>query len=480
MRPRYTTSMNKQLIFIFLLLLSIPLIVLHTGCANIIPPEGGPKDSLPPVLISSNPKDSMLNFKGNTITLNFDEYVLLDNNLQANLVVSPNPNTQPFVSAKLRTVTIKLKDTLQPNTTYSINLGKALKDVNESNVFKNFTYVFSTGDQLAGDSIRGKVLLAETGAIDSTLIVVLHKNLDDTSVEKNKPDYFTRIDGKGNFTFRYLPKTEFNLFVLPDDYLKKYDDSTKLFAFINKSIVAGSDTQSLSLYAYQQEKPKAKTVSPTAQTTAPAKEKIKKVQEKKLNYKTSLDGNEQDLLSNLSLQFDTKIATYDTIKIIFTDTNYQRINDYSFIQDTSLTKFLLTYNWKEDQYFKLILQQDAFADSAGVTLAKADTLNFKTKSETNYGSIRLRFTNLEVKRNPVLLFIQNNAIVNAIPLTGNELYRKLFKPGEYELRILYDDNSNGIWDPGNYHLKKQPEIVIQVPRQITIKTNWDNEVNISL
>ncbi len=471
--------MNKLSIFISALLLLSFTFLLDTGCANIIPPEGGPRDSLAPLLVEAAPKDSMLNFKGNTITLSFNEYVQLDNNLQSNLVVSPNPAMQPLVTAKLRTVTIRLKDSLQPNTTYAINLGNALKDVNEGNIARNFTYVFSTGNALALDSIRGKVLLAETGGVDSTLIVVLHKNLNDTSVEKNRPDYFTRLDGKGNFVFHFLEKTSFNIFVLPDDYSKKYDDSTKLFAFFDTIITAGTDVRPVSLFAYQQQKPQQKTVQ-SSQAIPTSRDRNKPQVAKVLIYKSSLDGGRQDLLSPFTLQFDTKITQFDSSKLQFTDTNYNVLTGYSFVQDTSLTKFSMQYSWKEDQQFKLIMQQDAFKDSAGTMISKADTLTFLTKNESEYGSIRLRFSNLNQDRNPVLLFLQSSTIINAIPLDGSELYRKLFRPGEYELRILYDDNDNGVWDPGVYQIKKQPEIVTQIPVKVNVKPNWDNEFNISL
>ncbi|MEP6514157.1 MAG: hypothetical protein ABJA79_09815 [Parafilimonas sp.] len=76
--------------------------------------------------------------------------------------------------------------------------------------------------------------------------------------------------------------------------------------------------------------------------------------------------------------------------------------------------------------------------------------------------------------------LQNNNIIESIPLTQTELYRKLYEPGEYDLRILYDANKNGVWDAGNFALKKQPEKVKQISQKINIKKNWDNEVNVSL
>ena len=82
-----------------------------------IPPGGGPRDSLPPVLVSAIPKDSTPSFTGNRIILNFDEFVEIQNAYE-NVIVSPNPVNVPIITSRFRTVTIKLKDTLEPNTTY--------------------------------------------------------------------------------------------------------------------------------------------------------------------------------------------------------------------------------------------------------------------------------------------------------------------------------------------------------------------------
>jgi len=105
------------------------------------------------------------------------------------------------------------------------------------------------------------------------------------------------------------------------------------------------------------------------------------------------------------------------------------------------------------------------ADTNNVSLLKADTLKFITKKESDYGSLRLRFINLDMNKKPVLQFIQQDKIVESVPLTRNEFNRRLMKPGEYEISILYDTNGNGIWDAGNFKLKRQPEIVQQVPKK---------------
>ncbi|HZG23788.1 MAG TPA: Ig-like domain-containing protein, partial [Chitinophagaceae bacterium] len=137
--------MIKKVSFYFLFVLVFTKVMfLSTGCANIVAPTGGPRDSLPPVLISVTPEDSSLNFTGNRVTFVFNEFVDLQN-VRENLIVSPTPKIDPIVDFKLRTVNVRIKDTLEPNTTYSYNFGNSIRDNNEGNQLRNFTYVFSTG-----------------------------------------------------------------------------------------------------------------------------------------------------------------------------------------------------------------------------------------------------------------------------------------------------------------------------------------------
>jgi hypothetical protein len=121
------------------------------------------------------------------------------------------------------------------------------------------------------------------------------------------------------------------------------------------------------------------------------------------------------------------------------------------------------------------------ADSAGTTLRKNDTIRFFAKKVEDYGAVRLRFKNLDLAKNPVLQIVQNDKIIESTPLAGTEWSRKLFNPGEYDLRILFDDNKNGVWDQGRFFgVKRQPEIVITLNTKLSIRANWDNEKDITL
>ncbi|MFY8165336.1 MAG: Ig-like domain-containing protein, partial [Sediminibacterium sp.] len=270
------------------------------GCANIVPPSGGPRDSIPPYLLVAKPKDSSVNSQPKEIWLAFNEYITTTS-LQENVIVSPSLKNNPLISSKLNVLRIKISDTLLPNTTYSIQFGNAIKDVNEGNIAENYTYAFSTGEKLDTASLEGTVQIAETGRFDSTLLVVLHPAGIDTAIYKNKPLYYTRLNKNGKFKFRFLPTSAFNIFVLQNDYSKKYDDSTKLFAFTDSAINITSKNEVIKLYAFQAYK---KTEKKKSVPTTTGKKDTKQLAAA-LKYNKSLEGLDQDLLIPLSLTFET-------------------------------------------------------------------------------------------------------------------------------------------------------------------------------
>ncbi len=460
-------------LFTVLLIASFSVIFLlsGSGCANIIPPGGGPRDSLPPLLLSVTPADSSTNVTSNKITFTFNEFVDVQN-VSENVLVSPTPNTIPFIDYKLRTVTVKLKDTLQPNTTYSINFGSAIKDVNEGNILKDFTYVFSTGSKVDYNSFSGKIVMAQTGLLDTTLLVVLHRNLTDSAVTKEKPPFITRQDGNGNFIFRNLPAGTFNVYALPNEFSKKYDDQTKPFAFADKPVVIDSNTKPVTLYAYVDS---IKPQGVTGVRNAPA------APDKQLKFTHNLTGGRHDIISDVVVQFNKKITVYDSSKVLLTNKDFQPLPGFSIIPDTNKINFSIRYNWLTNTAYNLVMLKEAFADSAGLTLSKNDTIKFSTRRDEDYGSIKLRFNNLDVSKNPVLQIVQGDDIIESVRLTQRDWSRKYFRPGEYELRILYDANKNGQWDTGKFFgMRRQPEIVQTLKSKLAIRANWDNEKEISL
>ncbi len=449
--------------------------VLGSGCAQIGYPTGGDKDTLAPVLVKANPQNRNLSFSGNKITLTFDEFIEIQE-LQNNLLVSPLPKQNPTVTNNLKTVTIKLRDTLKPNTTYTLNFGNSIKDVNEGNILKNFRYVFSTGDSIDSLTLAGKITLAQNGKTDSTMLVMLYRNLEDTAVEKERPDYIAKLKGDGGFSFENLPAGTYLIFGLKDnDGGKTYNSKSELFAFANEPVIVSANTKPVSLYAYALEKPAVPLK--TSGTQTPAR---RLATDKRIKYSTNLlASKQQDILQAFQLNFTNRIVNFDSTKISITDTNYKPLPAV-FSIDSSGRKISLAANWQPGTDYLLLIGEGALEDSVGLKQEKNDSIRFKTLRTEDYGSVQLRFSGIDLTKNPVLQFVQNDEIKNSYPIASAKWENKLFTPGDYEIRILYDESKNGIWDPGNYSLKKQPERAVTLPQVFTVKANWENERDIKL
>lgn len=475
-------KLKAGLSFLFIILVTEIILVSGSGCANIVPPQGGDRDSLPPILLKADPGDSARNFNGNKITFTFDEYIDVQS-IQENLSVSPLPKQTPVVDYKLKTVTLKLKDSLEANTTYSINFRDAIRDVNEGNIFKDFTYTFSTGPYLDSLQFSGKVILAETGKSDSTLIVMLHTSSDDSAVVKEKPRYVTRTNAQGHFSFKNLPPKKYYVYALKDEgNTKLYRNPKQLFAFADKPVQVSAQTDSVTLYAYVAKKDKPATNINIATPTEKKAPDGTTISDRRLRYSNSLDAGKQDLLGNFAFTFQQPIKTFDSTKLtLFTDSVFTPVSKYSFKKDSTNRKVVLTTEWKENTQYHIILDKDFLEDSTGKKLLRTDTLTFTTKKKTDYGILKIKVRNLDMAKNPILQILASGNIVRSVSLTTAEFTDSMFPPGEYELQILLDENKNGQWDPGDFFNKhKQPELVKPIQRKIVVKAVWQNEFDISL
>jgi hypothetical protein len=445
------------------------------GCANIVPPSGGPRDSIPPYAVYAKPKDSSTNIAPKEILISFNEYITT-NALQEQLIVSPNIKNNPLVDQRLNMVRIRLSDSLNANTTYSLQFGNALRDVNEGNIVQNYTYVFSTGNQIDTGKLFGKVQIAETGLVDSSLIAVLHPIEKDSAIYKDKPTYYSRINGQGIFEFKFLPASDFNIYIVPNDFSKRYDDSTKLFAFLDRSVAATKTKDSIQLYAFEASPKKEKKLATTIGS------KNAKKQSPLLKYSSNLENNEKDILSPLTLNFETPISLNDSFIIQITDTNLVKKEAAVLaINPQNKQQVEIDFPWEADTDYKLVLPQKSIKDSLSNFLVKADTLRFKTKPESSYGTAILRINGFQQFEHPVLLLIQDQKVKFSYPITQNLLRIDLLPPGDYQLKLLSDANQNGRWDTGKFIGKKlQPELVRNLNLILNIRAKWDNEMNLIL
>jgi len=472
-------KLRNALLLFTLFFLLIAGAATHMGCANIIPPTGGPKDTLPPVLLSAVPVDFSRHISSNKFVFKFDEYIDAKD-IRTELVVNPVPKVDPLTDGHLQTVTVKLKDTLLPNTTYTLNFYKGIKDVNEGNILRNFTYVFSTGDHIDSGQIGGSVVVAQTGKPDSSLVVVLHKKLDDSAVFKDRPRYLTRVDSTGRFLFQHIEPGKYAIYAMKDEGgTHKYLSRSQLFAFFDQPVVVTEVAETRS---------KSSTTGTggtgSGGTNNNSTRSSKKSKDKRLELTTNTTNGVFDILDTFRISFQTGLKLFDSTQIRFTDGDFKDIglNRYRWVRDTTNKNFYLAYEWPLDTKFNLILPRTFAADSAGRKLLKDDTITFRTKKDIDYGEIRIRVFNLDLSKKPVLLFYSGETLKASIPFGSKKEVRQiLFKPGDYELRILYDTNGNGKWDPGEFFGKhRQPERETIVMKKFTVKANWDNDRDITL
>ena len=187
-------------------------------CANAVAPTGGPKDEQPPVVVEAVPENHSTDFGGRKIEITFDEYVTLENAKQ-NVLISPPLATKPDIKLSNKTLVIKFKNALEPNTTYTIDFGSAIKDLHEGNLFKDYVYSFSTGAWLDTLSIAGQVLYAEDKKPVEEAFVSLYAadrdNLDSLPMSV-APNYLTKTDKEGHFRFSGLADKKYLVFALKD------------------------------------------------------------------------------------------------------------------------------------------------------------------------------------------------------------------------------------------------------------------------
>ena len=218
------------------------------GCAKRGSITGGSKDTIAPVMKVSFPKNFSKNFKGNEIKLVFDENIKLKN-LNKQLIISPPMKYEPSIlpTTPTKTITIKIKDTLQPNTTYSFNFGQSIADNNEGNPLNQFKYVFSTGDYIDSLSLGGTIKSAYDKEVESFVSVMLYDvndNFKDSVVYNNNPRYVTNtLDSLKTFRFENLKAGKYLLVAMKDyNSNNKYNPKTDKIGFSKEFITIPNDT----------------------------------------------------------------------------------------------------------------------------------------------------------------------------------------------------------------------------------------------
>lgn len=244
---------TSKLLFQLILFICLSSILGVYSCASIQHPTGGPKDSVAPVILNENPKNFTTQFKGDKISIEFDEFFKLVNETKE-ISVSPAMEKAPVFKVKKKTLEISFLEKLQDSTTYTINFGKSIADFNEGNVLKNYMYVLATGDKIDSLSISGTVIntLTKEPVLDATVFLLPVEQ--DTIFGKRRASLFTTTDSSGNYSLKYLRKNDYKIYALKEENGDKIYNSTKeLIGFLKDTIALRKDTVGINLEIFNEE-----------------------------------------------------------------------------------------------------------------------------------------------------------------------------------------------------------------------------------
>jgi hypothetical protein len=518
------------------------LSIFFTSCAKRGTITGGLRDSIPPIMKMSEPKNFSTEFTGNKIKLYFDEYIKLKD-INKQLIVSPPMKNKPVISptSATKVLTITLKDTLLANTTYSFNFGQSIQDNNEGNAYQQFKYIFSTGTYIDSLQLVGQIKDAFDKKVDNFVSVMLYErneSFTDSIVYKEVPRYITNtLDSLKTFQLDNLKAGNYLLVAMKDyNNNNKFDPKTDKIAF-HSQVVTIPDSAAYELELFKEELPfkpvrpsqasqnrillghegKAKDVKLTLKNgyeeipivVTPFEKKdslqiwFKPLKADSLSLKASYNSIEKDFTVKYgkqkkdSLQISSsqtgvlhlgeKFRLKSTVPI--SKINAEKISIIN--KDSVQVAFTTLYNEEKQeieldfkkepiQKYKFTLLKGALTD---ILERESDSVAFSlsTKNVSDYGNLRLKLEG--VKSFPIIVELTNakgDLQASAYSEGETTLDFTFLQPNLFTVRIIYDTNKNKVWDTGNYLEKRQTEEVRYFPTEIDVRANWDVDQTLKL
>jgi uncharacterized protein (DUF2141 family) len=513
------------------------LVLTMIGCAKRGSITGGLKDTLAPELKISFPKNLSTDFKGNEIKLTFDEYIKLKD-LNKQLIISPPMKYEPLITptSVSKYITIKILDTLKPNTTYSFNFGQSITDNNEGNPYNQFKYIFSTGAYIDSLTLGGTVKDAYNKEVESFVSVMLYDVNDtfkDSVVYNETPRYITNtLDSLKTFKLENLKAGKY-LLVAMKDYgsNNKFNPAKDKIGFNKQFITIPNNTvYELKLFKevlpFKAYKPiqtsgnrlilpfEGRTndmkitlkngveVLPSIITKFPKKDslqvwykplkvdslglavtkdkykgnftfKIKDQKKDSLNI-SAIQASILNFRERFTLESATPLTKFDNSKIKLTNKDSILV-DFKTEYDDFNQHLFFDFKREPSEKYTFTIMPGALTDyleQSNDTLVY--TLN--TRNLADYGNLSVNLQN--VKRFPVIVELSNekgDVLATEYSDGNTKVEFNLVEPAQFWLRAIYDDNKNKEWDSGNYLEKRQAEEVIYFSTAVDVRANWDVE-----
>ena len=204
---------GKEMKRIYIFLLGM---VMLSACANMGQgPQGGPKDTIPPMVVKEQPVNGSLNIATKKVEITFNEYIQLAD-IQKNVLISPPQQQAPEIKAIGKTLSVVFQEDLLDSTTYTIDFGAAICDYNEKVPLEGYVMSFSTGDQIDSLAISGRVYNAANLNPMPSILVGIHANHHDTALNTTPFTRVTRSNSEGYFTIHNIRQGSYRLYALND------------------------------------------------------------------------------------------------------------------------------------------------------------------------------------------------------------------------------------------------------------------------
>jgi hypothetical protein len=359
------------------------LVFLMMSCAKRGSITGGLKDTLAPVLKYSSPKNFSTDFKASEIILTFDEYVKLKNT-NKQLIISPPMKHEPIIlpTTASKEITIKILDTLQPNTTYSMNFGQSITDNNEGNALNQFKYVFSTGSYIDSLSIGGIVKDAYEKNVDNFVSVMLYEVNDkfkDSVVYREFPRYITNtLDSLRTFKLENLKAGKYLLVALKDKgNNNKFNPKDDKIGFIKHYITVPNDTL-FELELFKESQP-LKVLKPIQASG----NRLFLPYDSKQDFTNSKPKvvlkNKDEILESIVTRFPKK----DSLQVW-----------YKPIKVDSLSMEISNENYNKKFTFRI---KDQKKDTLNITAAQSGVLNFRDRFTLESATPLVKFDKSKIK-----------------------------------------------------------------------------------
>ena len=216
---------------------TLPLaLLLLVACAKMGEPDGGWYDETPPVIVRTTPADRSTGVTSSKVSIVFDEYIAIED-VSEKVVISPPQIETPDISAGGKIIKIELHDTLRPATTYTIDFSDAISDNNEGNPLGNYTYTFSTGDEIDTLEVAGTVVEAENLEPVKGILVGLYSDLEDSAFHTKPMLRVSRTGSDGRFIIRGVAPGSYRIYALNDmDGNYMFSQKSEQLAFTDEVI----------------------------------------------------------------------------------------------------------------------------------------------------------------------------------------------------------------------------------------------------